>query len=1110
MMQTSYDVCSLFTSIPPKEAVSVVREALEADDTLADRTNLSVDQVCELLELCLGCTYFTYKGQFYQQMHGCAMGSPVSPIVVNLYMEKFENKALSTFNDTPPANWFRYVDDTWCRLKKRVAADFFDHINQIDDNIKFTQEPSHDNMLPFLDTKTIVEEYGNLRFEVYRKPTHTDQYLAFDSHHPLEHKLAVIKTLFHRADNIVTSDQAKTDEQKHLRGALAKCGYQNWTFNKALKPSDQSKKTQKCKPLTNKNKANITIPYFQGVSEKLRRIFQNFNIATNFKPHSTLRQRLVHPKDRPHKGTKANVIYRLKCEEPNSNNTYIGETSRPLKVRYKEHCRSSANGYSSFSTTYNTTNFNFDIIGLCEARRKGEGCLVLARSKHHLYFKGGDTHHRGVGFLVNKNIAGNVTAFKGISDRVAKLSIKINSRYSLDIIQAYLPTSNSTDEEVEAVYEDIDNLINNSRAHYKIIMGDFNAKVGMGDSSSSSTGPFGYGTRNSRGDTLVNFAERHKMRIMNTHFKKPPNRRWTWISPGGAYKNEIDYILTNKPQNFTDVSVINKFNTGSDHRMVRGSMTINTKLERAKLTKPRKPDEIKLKANTAQFQLQLSNRFEALTTSEDIDIECSNITSIIMETALKTGGQKKCNRPNKLSEETKQLRGKRRQMKRDGTNAQNREYTEICKTIRKKMAEEITAYNEKKQQEALKASRCLKSVKRRQVLGRSKMTTLKEEDGTVIHDLDRMVKRCEEFYTNLYSTRQNTDRASTSTPRNNRTGEQNTERLPPILPSDVRAAIERLKLNKAPGDDNITAGILKCGGEPLVTKFTQIFNKCLSEGKVPSAWKNASIVLIHKKGDTNDIKNYRPISLLSVIYKIFSQILLWRMMKTLDQHLTREQAGFRPKFSTVDHLQVVAQLQEKANEYNIPLCFAFVNYEKAFDSFEFEPMFAALEHQGVDSEIITLLKDLYDGATSTLRLHKESEKIKLERGARQGDNISAKLFTACLQDAVVNKINWDKRGINIDGEYLSHLLFADDIILVATSPQELEEMLQDIHNASKPVGLNMHLGKTKLMFNKHADKAPVLVNGVEIEVVDSYIYLGKKITHDGSILPEIKRRITLG
>ncbi|CAH1240098.1 NOTCH2 [Branchiostoma lanceolatum] len=311
---TSYDVCSLFTCIPPKEAVSVVREALEADDTLADRTKLSVDHICELLDLCLGCTYFTYKQQFFQQVHGCAMGSPVSPIVVNLYMEKFENKALSTFNGPPPANWFRYVDDTWCRLKKRVADDFFDHINQVDDNIKFTQESCQNNMLPFLDTKTIIEKDGNLQFEVYRKPTHTDQYLAFDSHHPLEHKLAVIKTLFHRADNVITSDEAKTEEHRHLRVALAKCGYQNWTFNKALKPSDQSKKTLKCRPLTNRNKVNITIPYVQGVSEKLRRIFQNFNIATNFKPHSTLRQKLVHPKDRPEKGIKANVIYKLKSQ----------------------------------------------------------------------------------------------------------------------------------------------------------------------------------------------------------------------------------------------------------------------------------------------------------------------------------------------------------------------------------------------------------------------------------------------------------------------------------------------------------------------------------------------------------------------------------------------------------------------------------------------------------------------------------------------------------------------------------------------------------------------------------------------------------------------------
>ncbi|XP_035659430.1 uncharacterized protein LOC118404460 [Branchiostoma floridae] len=345
---TSYDVCSLFTSIPPKRAVAVVRDFLEPDTTLGERTSLSSKQICDLLELCLGCTYFVYNGQYYQQLHGCAMGSPVSPIVVNLYMERFETEALSTFPDTPPANWFRYVDDTFSRLKKTNADKFFQHINQIDDNIKFTQEMSQNNTLPFLDSKVIVEEDGLINVDVYRKPTHTDQYLAFQSHHPLEQKLGVIKTLFHRADTIITSEEAKSNEHRHLKDALNKCGYRQWSFNKALKPSHESKKPSNSKPLDKKKKTvNATIPYIHGVSEKLRRILQNFNIATNFKPHSTLRQKLVHPKDRVQKGTKSDVIYRLKREGPQCNDTYIGETSQPLKARYKQHCRATASGYSS-------------------------------------------------------------------------------------------------------------------------------------------------------------------------------------------------------------------------------------------------------------------------------------------------------------------------------------------------------------------------------------------------------------------------------------------------------------------------------------------------------------------------------------------------------------------------------------------------------------------------------------------------------------------------------------------------------------------------------------------------------------------------------------------
>ena len=169
-----------------------------------------------------------------------------------------------------------------------------------------------------------------------------------------------------------------------------------------------------------------------------------------------------------------------------------------------------------------------------------------------------------------------------------------------------------------------------------------------------------------------------------------------------------------------------------------------------------------------------------------------------------------------------------------------------------------------------------------------------------------------------------------------------------------------------------------------------------------------------------------------------------------------------------------------------------------------------MKNQGVDPAYISLIRDLYSGATATLKLHQDSDKIKLERGARQGDNISPRLFTGCLQNAILDKINWEERGIIIDGERLAHLEFADDIIMVAHTRQELEQMLNDIHTSSKPVGLNMHLGKAKVMFNNHASPADIVVDGTTIEQVQSYVYLGRTITQDSDLLPEVKRRIALG
>ena len=106
---TSYYVSALFTSIPTDDAIKVIRTYLEKDQTLPQRTALSVEQLLQLFTFCLNTTYFVYDSKNYKQAHGAAMGSPVSPIVANIYMEDFESRALTSAHH-PPSLWLRYVE----------------------------------------------------------------------------------------------------------------------------------------------------------------------------------------------------------------------------------------------------------------------------------------------------------------------------------------------------------------------------------------------------------------------------------------------------------------------------------------------------------------------------------------------------------------------------------------------------------------------------------------------------------------------------------------------------------------------------------------------------------------------------------------------------------------------------------------------------------------------------------------------------------------------------------------------------------------------------------------------------------------------------------------
>jgi hypothetical protein len=254
-------------------------------------------------------------------------------------MEWLEQEAIATAPITcQPKLWKRYVDDILEIIHKDATQQLTDHLNTIDDtgNIKFTFEEEDNGQIPFLDTLIVRKPDGSVKLLIYRKKTHTDQYLNFKSQHPLHQKLGVIRTLFDRMNNIVTEDNDRTTEETRIKEALGRCGYPKWAFDKVKHQMDnKTKKTVNKKDKTNESNGMVVIPYIQGVSERLQRSFKKYNIQTAMKPYNTLKHLLVHPKDKRDTAKTTDCVYQIPCQS--CDKVYVGETGRLFETRLNEH-----------------------------------------------------------------------------------------------------------------------------------------------------------------------------------------------------------------------------------------------------------------------------------------------------------------------------------------------------------------------------------------------------------------------------------------------------------------------------------------------------------------------------------------------------------------------------------------------------------------------------------------------------------------------------------------------------------------------------------------------------------------------------------------------------
>ena len=206
-------------------------------------------------------------------------------------------------------------------------------INSLHPQTQFTKEEETDSILPFLDTLVHRNPDKTISVKVYRKLTHTNQYLKYASHHSTSAKQSVITALFDRAHNVLSSEKDKEEENQHILAALQQNGYPKDFFMQTVKQHNRRKEqTTEVTEEESKPNKKINLPYIQGASsEQLRRIFNKYNIKPTFYTPTTLTSLLSKPKAPIPEEGRNNAIYQLDCKDCEA--VYVGETRRTLNIR---------------------------------------------------------------------------------------------------------------------------------------------------------------------------------------------------------------------------------------------------------------------------------------------------------------------------------------------------------------------------------------------------------------------------------------------------------------------------------------------------------------------------------------------------------------------------------------------------------------------------------------------------------------------------------------------------------------------------------------------------------------------------------------------------------
>ena len=356
----SFDVSNLFTNVPLDETIKLILDKIYKKKLI--KTKLKRNEMKMLLELCTKEMHFTFDGKIYQQVDGVCMGSPLGPVLANVFMVHLEETVVPELQEVMPM-WRRYVDDTFTFVKKSHISDVVAKINSFHQNIRCTHEVEEQQKIPFLDVLLKKRANGRLDTTVYRKPTNNNIYIHWNAYGPRQWKIGTLSGIIQRAYIICSTEEDRTAELKFIHDVFTEInGYPKYVVNSILRKfADKQKETEnppENNPATSsedEEKKNfpliLKVPFRGSEGDALLKSLNNtlkrtlptteyriVNTGTKLSRYFSLKD----PLDKRH---LSNFIYMHECQNKKCDEDYVGETGRRSEKRTGEHAGKDKNSH---------------------------------------------------------------------------------------------------------------------------------------------------------------------------------------------------------------------------------------------------------------------------------------------------------------------------------------------------------------------------------------------------------------------------------------------------------------------------------------------------------------------------------------------------------------------------------------------------------------------------------------------------------------------------------------------------------------------------------------------------------------------------------------------